>query len=1361
MTKRQKDEQNTKDLYVVGMGASAGGLDAISKVLSNFNGGKVDFCVVIVMHLSPKYKSELAAILNKRCKWPVVTVKSDQEMKAGQIYVTPQNSNIHVESSTLMLDSLPPDYSTAPSIDSFLTSLAETHGNKAIGVILSGFGSDGANGIREIKKNKGLTIAQFPDTAEHRDMPNAAIKTQMVDMVLPPEQIFDEISQFIINSRAIADSPPKQKSIDAIFELLEKRSGTNFSLYKPTTIMRRINHRMNNLQVKTIVEYYEMIKNTPRELDFLFETVLIGVTEFFRDYKAFKSFERQLGETLKLKAMGDAIRIWCVGCATGEEPYTIAIMLHEILGPTINHHQIQIFASDIDERGLNYGRKGIYTEQGLENVGEELVEKYFTKKDEIHYEVKKHIKQHILFTRHDISNDPPFVKLDAIVCRNLLIYFNNELQKQCFQIFHYALKHHGILFLGKSESVSVAPDLFEKVHSNKIFKKADASLNYQLKFSRFRGQKEKMGKETKENKVGNLGIVEVAKETLYHKYEHPFVIINEQAEIKQAHGSLRLYLEISEGTMNASLYKMANPELTTVLKALLAQVKKTKVPHTSHIVKFVLYDNPHYVKIRMVPLIYTISDSQYYIVVFEKITPDEQVLELEKKLETADFVDLRIKELEDELATKTEHLQIFTEELEATNEELQTINEELQSANEELKSSNEELETSNEELQSANEELNTANNELRLSNEQMLEKEDELQREKEQSQKNELIYRSIAENIPNGAVGILNEKFEIEYVAGRGMDRLEPDKIRGKSLPSLNPSKTEADKLRKLCAAALKGKTGNIEVRYENRHYNVRATPVEIPKGENTKILYLAQEVTDMKNNLLRLDLAMKSAKLIVFEYDFVEDYIAPNTELCKLLEIGRTKALTNADIVQKIHPEDLGKREKSMKKALKTGDLHHEVRLVQNSGVKHVRVVGKVFFDERKNPLNAIASVLDVTQDKELLNRAESSEAWFRTISNAAPLTIWMANPDKACTYVNDYWMQFTGSTREENMGAAFRNFIHPEDVKLSQDIYEKSFDDRVSFTQEYRVRKHDGTYHWFLNKGIPLHTIHGDFMGYIGCNIEIDDRKRFTERLEQEVMERTADLKALNEELLHTNMNLEEYAHVTSHDLQEPVRKIRTFNSILKDKIKGNEKAIQLSEKIEGSAERMTQLIKDVLEYSKLANGTLKFKKTDLNQVLDKVISDLELMIEERHAQIKADTLGTIEALPTQMHQLFSNLLKNSIKFNEAEPRIKINASETVGAEIKENTAIAPETKLVKMEFSDNGIGIDPEQSTKIFKPFGRLHSKDDYGGTGIGLALCKRIVQLHQGHIAVKRNKSKGSTFTVYLPLRQKKQVRSSGN
>ena len=1338
-----------RELYVVGVGASAGGLDALSKFLKNFNGANADICVVIVMHLSPDYKSQLAPILDKRCKWAVLTAENNMALSHGNVYVTPQNKQIRIRENTFVLEDLSSEHSFTPSIDNFFISLAKDRTKNAIGIILSGFGSDGSTGITSINEFGGFTIAQLPETAEHRDMPSAAIKTSKVDLIVPAEQMYDDIVQFI-NTRAIASTVSEKAPVDAIFELLEKRSGTDFSMYKPTTIMRRINHRITFLQLSSMLAYYEFIKSNPRELDNLFDTVLIGVTEFFRDLEAFDLLKTQVALMIKNKEPGDSIRIWSVGCATGEEPYSIAILLYEVLGTKVNQYHIQIFATDIDERAINFGRKGIYNQENLANVPKNLLNKYFSKTDALHYEAKKEIKQHILFARHDITTDPPFVKLDMVTCRNLLIYFNNTLQKQTFQNFHYSLRPQGLLFLGKSESVSVAADLFNKLGKGKLFKKADNALSYHLKFSRFKQRNKEVKKEEIKNNIRNMSIADVAKETLYHKYENPFVIINESSEIKEVHGSLRLYLEISQGTMNVDLHKMVNKELITPMKATLAQVKKTNVSQTSHIIKFKLYDQLHFVRIKIKPLVYRINDIQYFMVVFMKIEPSEGHLELQKKLESKDFVNLRIKELEDELSSTKEHLQIFTEELEATNEELQTINEELQSSNEELKSSNEEMETSNEELQSANEELNTANQELRLTNDLLIEKEQELQEEKEISQHNELIYKIIAQNIPDALVGILNEELEIEYLAGQGIDELDTEDIIGKYMPSINPSKKEAKRIEKLCRKTLEGKPGSIEVKYNNRYYEIRTVLFNLPEENEEKILYLAQEITSLKQNQIMLETAITASNQIVFEHDFERDVLQTNEKINKLLEYKLSRILTINDVLDKIHPDDIESSKKSIKAAIKSGFINHELRLQLSNGVKHIRINGRLLKDSKKNPKKGLATILDITQDKRLLQQVKESEQRFRVLADNTPITIWRSNKNHDCIYVNKTWLENTGSQLEDNLRQGWLDFIHPYDKAIAWESYKKAHDNLENLTVEYRLKRFDGIYIWLLNSGVPYYDANGNFDGYIGSNVNITEQKKFTSELEQKVKVRTKDITKANEELIKLNMNLEEFAYMASHDLKEPLRKIRTFNSIIVSEDADPKSTLTYCSKIEQSAERMTNLIDNIMEYSRIEENSIKPETIVLNEILDEVLSDLSIILEDQAVEIIREDLGNTKGIPIRIYQLFSNLIKNGIKFNTQKPVIEINALEIKGTKIPKQFKVDHKTNYKKIEFKDNGIGLDERKKDYIFKPFKRLNSSSDYKGTGIGLTICKRIMDLHDGYIDVESKVGKGSSFVLYFPV-----------
>ncbi|WP_179005604.1 CheR family methyltransferase [Winogradskyella forsetii] len=1349
---KHKEVSNEQDLYVVGVGASAGGLDALTKFLKNFNGSSADICIVIVMHLSPDYKSQLASILDKRCKWPVVSAENNTELMSGNIYVTPQNKQIRIVNGSFILEDLSPRHSFTPSIDNFFMSLAKDKGKKAIGVILSGFGKDGSKGMTNIREIGGFTIVQLPETAEHRDMPNAAIDTGHIDLIVPAEQMYDDIVQFITNTRSIALSGIKKGSVDAIFELLEKRSGTDFSMYKPNTIMRRINHRIASLQLSSELEYYELIKKNPKELDHLFDTVLIGVTEFFRDLEAFDKLREQLTEMLNSKEPGDAIRIWSVGCATGEEPYSIAILLYELLGSSLNQYHVQIFASDIDERAISFGRKAMYNKELLDNVPAEIIAKYFEKSDNIHYEVKKEIKQHVLFTRHDITTDPPFVKLDLITCRNLLIYFSNTLQKQTFQIFHYSLRPKGLLFLGKSESVSVAADLFSKIGKGKMFRKAESSLNYQLKFSRLRSRNQDKKEEEKQDNIRNMSIADVAKETLYYKYNNPFVVINDTAEIKEVHGSLRLYVEISQGTMNVNLHKMVNPELVTIVKAVLAQVKKTNVTHTSHVVKFNLYEQLHYVRIKIIPLVYRINEVQYFMVIFEKIEPTEGHIELQKKLETSDFVNLRIKELEDELTSTKEHLQIFTEELESTNEELQTINEELQSSNEELKSSNEELETSNEELQSANEELNTANQELRLTNDLLVEKEKELKDAKDISQRNELIYKTIAENIPKGAVGILDKDFNIEYLAGQGVDKSEVSEFTGKYLPDLNSSEKEVKRLEKLCSDTMSKGAASMEVLFNNKFYDIRAVRFRMPYDNEDRILYLSQEATALRQNQIILETAVKASNLMVFEYDFEEDKLHADKAMYEFLELNQKKTITQQDVMSKVHPDDLKAKERSIKKALDTGEIHHEVRLQLSKGIRHIRITGRLIFDDNKIPKKGFGTLMDMTKDAMLLEKVKQSEERFKMIADQAPLSIWITDKDKGCTYLNQTCLDYIGAKMEECTGDNWINFIHPEDKETAISAYTDALINKKEYSCEYRLRRHDGKYQWFFNIGIPILDELDNFEGFLGSIANIDKQKTFRDELEQKVEVRTKDIRKANKELVKLNMNLEEFAYMASHDLKEPLRKIRMFNSLVKNNEEGSIE--KYTTKIESSAERLTNLVNDIMDYSKIDDNNVKVETVNLDEIYETVMSDLEVLIDEKKVEIHKEELGEIKGISTRMYQLFSNLIRNAIKFNKNKPVIEITIDEVIGKDMSKHLKANHKVTFKKIVFKDNGIGLDEDKKDYIFKPFKKLNSSTEYIGTGIGLAICKRIMDLHNGCVDVESEIGKGSSFILYFPMDKKK-------
>lgn len=720
------------ELNIVAIGASAGGLEALQDFLSHLPEIK-NVAIIVAQHLSPTHKSMLVQLLSRETQLEVIEAENGSTLQPDKIYITPPDKEISISAGKIVLKKPQSNIGPRPSINVLFESLAEDAAHQVVGIILSGTGSDGASGVRILKKNGGLIIAQEPTTAKYDGMPLAAIETGEVDLVLPPEKMGEEILEHFLNPDRIrikqGGTDDENNSLEKIINILSKRTGTDFSNYKSATIIRRLEKRLAFLKIKSFDAYLKLLAESPKEQDDMFNMILIGVTTFFRDTEAFEALENNLHKIINAKINKDSIRIWVPGCYTGEEAYSIAILLHRILKDRILQYNIQIFATDIDENAIVAARKGIYSSSSLEKVPQAIIDTYFIR-NENQYELVKSIRSMVLFSRHDITSNPPFLKLDLISCRNLLIYFGAGLQQQIIPIFHYALLQDGYLFLGKSETVGQYSDLFATIDGkNKIFQRKRGGNLRTIKFSSFKAQKHILPQQTGKQVKKDLSISELVKETIFNTYEHPYVVINEGFDILEVNGELRLFMSLAQGAIETNLLKMINSELKIEVRSVITKAIKGRETVRSSIKKFHLFENDYYVRITAKPLIFSELVDEMFIVIFEQLDLEEFVTKGIVANEH-ELVDVRLKELEIELATAKEHMQTYTEELETSNEELQSLNEELQSTNEELQSSNEELETSNEELQSTNEEIQITYSELKAANKELERKETAL-KEKE------------------------------------------------------------------------------------------------------------------------------------------------------------------------------------------------------------------------------------------------------------------------------------------------------------------------------------------------------------------------------------------------------------------------------------------------------------------------------------------------------------------------------------------------------------------------------------------------------------------------------------------------------
>jgi two-component system CheB/CheR fusion protein len=710
----KKTRVRRTNMYVVGVGASAGGLEALRPFVANLPTA-VNMAYVIVQHLSPAYRSMMVQLLARETTLPVEEIKDGTVLAPNTIYITPPNKDVRVKNSTLWLREPSAPLGPKPSVDVFFASLAEDRGQHAIGVILSGTGSDGAQGMRAIKASGGLTVAQEPETAKYDGMPKAAIESGCVDQTLPPDGIGPELASISLFPRPVVNQKSEEtKTLDTITEiflLVRKRTEVDFTQYKLNTVRRRLERRMAANRIETVAAYLDFVQRQPAELDLLCKDILISVTSFFRDGKAFEDIKVTLAELLATKRPGDSIRVWVPACATGEEAYTFAMMLTDLLGDAVRSFKIQVFATDIDLDAMRHARKGTYSATTIEGLDKAYVAKYFDAMGQ-NYQIKKPIREMVVFARQDLIKDPPFVKVDVISCRNVLIYFNADLQERIFQVFHYALNPEGHLFLGKSESVGHCADLFRSIKTtSKIFqKRMGGARSSNPVFGAFRLKPP----ETSETMlpIGGASIETIVRDGFVKTCMPASVAINENLDILFYHGDVDSFVRFPQGRPNQNLGKLIADDFRIDLRALVHRARESASVATGSKRQLRTREGDVLARLVVRPLHAEVGHEGLFLVSCEKVDAPSEDSPVEAAVAPGNEV--RLLELEQELTATREHLQTVVEELETSNEELQALNEEMQAANEELQSSNEELETSNEELQSTNEELTTVNEELQV-----------------------------------------------------------------------------------------------------------------------------------------------------------------------------------------------------------------------------------------------------------------------------------------------------------------------------------------------------------------------------------------------------------------------------------------------------------------------------------------------------------------------------------------------------------------------------------------------------------------------------------------------------------------------
>ncbi|MGA8854468.1 MAG: CheR family methyltransferase [Christiangramia sp.] len=713
------NENNVEQPRIVAVGASAGGLEALKAFFKNVPANDKN-AYVVIQHLSPDYKSMMGELLKKNTNLPIVQIKDQMEVKQGHVYLIPPANNLVLEDEILRLTDKPKNQTLNLPIDMFFQSIAKQRKERAIGIVLSGTGSDGTRGVRAIKENDGMVMVQDPKESKFDGMPKSAINTGLVDYILPVGEMGPELKNFISSPPIFhfkdGDVQYDEKELNKILNFIDDNVGLDFREYKYATLARRVARRVNICKCKDLKEYHDFLSSDKEEVEILYREFLIGVTRFFRDEKVWEVLRKDVfPKMISEKENGEILKVWDVACSTGEEAYSFAMCLHEEMEKQEKNIEIKIFATDISQKHLDIGGKGIYPESIVADVSKDLLVKYFLSKPN-GYQVSEKIRRSVVFSRHNIIKNPPFSNMDMVVCRNLLIYFQNSIQKKALNMLHYSLKEDGVLVLGTSESVHTHKENFSEIDRKwKIYRniKPSTRLKNGISHASTNGHATKgllennTKRERKAHRSNSNPIRQKLQsglnETILEQFGGASVFVDSEYNILQAVGEFRKYANLPVSGFSINLLDMLDSDLKYVVQSAFNKAfkKQEKVVYYDAIINH--KDGKLGADIIIKPFTdHSLDGETNYVITFVEKDINFKEIEEVPKISPSNQTKEYVANLENELKNTKEDLQTSLEEIE-------TSNEELQAANEELLASNEELQSTNEELQSVNEEINTVN----------------------------------------------------------------------------------------------------------------------------------------------------------------------------------------------------------------------------------------------------------------------------------------------------------------------------------------------------------------------------------------------------------------------------------------------------------------------------------------------------------------------------------------------------------------------------------------------------------------------------------------------------------------------------
>jgi two-component system CheB/CheR fusion protein len=1321
---------------VVAIGASAGGLEAYQELLKAIP-PDTGMAFILVQHLSPRHATLMPELLAQHTSMPVQLADRETVVEPNHVYVVPPDALPAMDDCVLHVSRPSRRRDRRSPIDSFFRSLAEDQGDDAAGIILSGTGTDGALGLKAIKEHGGLALVQAPETARHDSMPRAAILTGAADAVLPiaeiPGRLIAHRSQLYGRRHGRGPEGFREEIGDhlgKICSILRRTTGHDFRRYKQSTLVRRVRRRMDELRAESVPSYVELLSRDPQEAEHLFHDLLIGVTHFFRDPEAFDALMEKVFPLLfEGKDADSQVRVWVPGCATGEEAYSLAILLREHLDRLEAPPQVLVFATDIDSQALEVARQALYPESVASQMSAARLERFFVQQGNM-YQVAREIREMCLFSVHNLITDPPFSRLDLISCRNLLIYLESDLQKKVVPLFHYALRPGGFLFLGSSENIGGKPELFRTIDKrHRIFQSRDMvvrppvnfPLTDRVRFGLRQGDDPHRRPAAREREVARA-----FESVLIENFAPACVVVTEQGDIVYFSPRTGRYLEPPAGVPTLNVLDMARKGLRLDLRTALHKAVTGRTAVTHEDVTFEADGTTQRINLIVRPMPEPGEEAGLFMVVFQEVVPARESRGEEAgDSRSAAGESPTVQRLEAELRATRDHLQATLEELESSNEELVSSNEELLSMNEELQSANEELQTSKEELQSVNEELETVNAELKKKIEELARANSDLQ--------NLFASTQIATVFVDRELRVTRftpaatEVFRlIEGDVGRPISDIAPRFINGRLTQDIRDVlRTLAPRERQVYAAD------------DGSWYILRILPYRTLDDVIDGVVITCVDVTDLKEaqeQAAQLAAIVESSRDAIVGKTLDRVVTSWNAAAERMYGYSAQEAIGRPIdfIVAEEHRAQIAAAFEQLRQGIPIEPF--ETVRVRKDGT---RLDIFLTLSPVRDPAGRLLGVSGIDRDISDRKRAEEalrlSEERYRSLVEAMASVVWTTDAEGRFVEPQPSWEEYTGQPWEEHQGEGWAAAIHPEDRERIQALWREALERKHKYRSEGRLRHaaSGGAHRHFVARGVPLHNSDGSVREWVGTIADVEDRWSAEEALREEARRK------------------DEFLAMLGHELRNPLAPIRNCLYILGLPNTVREQRDRARETIGRQVLHLSRLVDDLLDISRISRGKIFLRRQRMD-----LVDSVRATVEDQRGELESRDLKLDLELPaeplwvngdsTRLSQMVGNLLQNAGKFTEPGGRITVAVSQE------------PESGTAAVAVRDTGIGIEPELLGRLFEPFSQADGSPDRsrGGLGLGLALVRALVELHGGTVeAASPGPGHGSEFRIHLPLAER--------